>query len=651
MKKPDNQIFYSSFKWVLLTAAFFMLTSCSEPAVYVSPEGDDLQEGSRGKPVATIQKAVELAEKNQIQQIIVGEGDYYDVSVVITEKDSGIVISGEKGKSSRLFGGKRLVNWQRNGHYLEAQIPDDEWPELDFRILVVNDSLRERARLPEKGVFTHQSEWPHQWQSTQGGWSQKPTQKDLTTMYYNPEDLGSWLDVNNAEFTVFHAWDDSYTGVSSIDTISRSITFSNKLTHPPGAYASWAGEKTMQYIVWNIKEGLTRPGQWYVDRTMRKVVYWPFSHEKEGNLIAMIPSQNHFFRMEKGSKNIVVKNLEMMCSGAPVSNTGYGTYAITGAIVADQADNLVLENLKVKNVAGWAVKLTGSNISVSDCEFSFTGAGGLSYSGDNFKIERCGIHDLGKLYFGAVGIMGSGSNNIVSHCELYNIPYCAINGLGKHSVAEYNLIYDFKQVMADGGAIYCYGGDSTIYRNNAVLYQKGNTTEGWTYYFDELSSNCIMENNLAVHTIVPVHHHMAEGLTIRNNLFIDEGHQKISYPLSSDLQFNDNTFIADEVLFSGPNGETGNTAKESLNPVFQKYYNCTGITWFEGNQFHTNNIRHDVLHVYNRIRTENFGYTGLNENKLYTANDKLPEVPESFDRTGYRGNFRKLYHQMTGITN
>jgi hypothetical protein len=650
MEKLIKHFTCRSVRWIFIAAAIFMIGSCSEPAVHVSPGGDDRQEGTRGKPVATIQKAVELAEKNQLQHIIVGEGDYYNVSVIIEEKDSGIVISGEKGKLPRLFGGEKLENWKRNGEYLEVHIPDDEWTELDFRILIVNDSLRDRARLPETGAFNHRNEWPHQWQSSQGGWSQKPTEKDLTTLYYNPDDLGAWLDPNNAEFTVFHAWDDSYTGVSAIDTISQIITFSNKLTHPPGAYASWAGEKTMQYIVWNIREGMTRPGQWYVDRTDRKVVYWPFPHENEDNLRAMIPSQNHLFKLEKGTKNITIQNLKMMCAGAPVSNTGYGTYAITGAIIADQAENLDLNNLSVKNVAGWAVKLTGNHISVADCEFSFTGAGGLYYNGKNIKIERCGLHDLGKLYFGAVGIMGGGSNNIVSHCELYRIPYCAINGVGKHSVAESNLIYDFKQMMVDGGAIYCYGGDSTIYRNNAVLYRKGNLTEGWTYYFDELSTNCIMENNLAVNTIVPMHHHMADGVTIRNNLFIDEGHQKISYPLSSNLHFTGNTFIAGEILFSGPNGEKGTTAKESLNAVFQNYYDCNGITEFAGNHFYTNSIRHDVLHVYNRIRTEDFSYTGQNENNLHKLQGEAPEIPENFDNIGYRGNFRQLYLQMTGLT-
>jgi hypothetical protein len=308
-----------------------------------------------------------------------------------------------------------------------------------------------------------------------------------------------------------------------------------------------------------------------------------------------------------------------------------------------------LKNIVVKNVAGWAVKVTGSNISVTDCEFSFTGAGGLSYNGKHILVERCGIHDLGKLYFGAVGIMGGGHFNTVSHCELYNIPYCAINSLGNQSVAEYNLIYNFKQTMVDGGAIYG-GDDSTTYRNNAVLAPKGNTVEGWTYYFDELADNSTMEGNLAVNTIVPVHHHMAGPLTIRNNIFIDESHQEISYPLCSDLAFTGNILVAGEILFSGPTGEKGDTKKESLNAVFQRYFDCNGVVKFEGNRFFADTVMHDVLHVYSPIRRESFKYdTAQWTKKPESRKTWYAKIPEGFDETGYRKNFREVYSKMTGV--
>ena len=41
------------------------------------------------------------------------------------------------------------------------------------------------------------------------GWQRKPTDEELTTMKYKPEDLGPWLDANNAEVVVHHMWTES----------------------------------------------------------------------------------------------------------------------------------------------------------------------------------------------------------------------------------------------------------------------------------------------------------------------------------------------------------------------------------------------------------------------------------------------------------
>ena len=627
----------------------FTVFSCKQTTIYVSVNGENSNSGTKSSPVASVQTAVELSRNSGITKIQIREGDYYNVAVVLSPIDSGLTISGENGKKVRLFGGKMLDGFKYNGNLLEATIPDSVLMDLDFRLLIVNDTLKERARLPETGAFNHLSEWPYQWQSSQGGWAQKPTENDLKTLYYNPHDLGSWLDVRNAELTVFHAWDDSYVGLSGIDTLNQKLMFSNSATHPAGAFSSWAGPKTHQYIVWNIIEGMTHPGQWYVDRTNRKIVYWPKSWERPENMQVMIPTQTHIFEIEKNSSGITLENLQLSCAGGPIVNPGYGAGNSAAAIQARNVINLTLKNTVIKNVAGWAVKVTGSNITIADCEFSFAGAGGLRYDGKHISVERCGIHDLGKLYFGAVGIMGGGNFNLVSHCELYNIPYCAINSLGNQSVAEFNLVYNFKQSMVDGGAIYG-GDDSTSYRNNAVIAPKGNTIEGWSYYFDELSDNSVMENNLAVNTLVPVHHHMAGPLIIRNNVFIDEKRQEISYALCSDLSFSGNTFIAGEILFSGPTGEKGVTKKESLNAVFQQYFDCNGIIKFEGNQLLADTVIHDVLHIYSPIRREGFRFGNVQWSKNAMARkDWYTKIPDGFDATGYRSNFRQIYSQMTGV--
>lgn len=393
---------------------------------------------------------------------------------------------------------------------------------------------------------------------------------------------------------------------------------------------------------------MKHPGQWYLDRTAEKVYYWPFPYENISDIEALIPTKNQLFVFDKGARNITLDNLKISCAGAPMSNTGYGTSEIKGAIEADSVNHLTLNKIIVENVAGWAIKVKGSFITISDGEFFNTGAGGIDIQGSYIQLKRCGIHDLGELYFGAVGIIGAGENNLVSHCELYNIPYAAINGLGKNSLAEYNLIYNFKLELKDGGAIYCYGGDSTIYRNNAALFRKSNTIVGWTYYFDELSRNCLMENNLAVNSLAPVHNHMANGITVRNNLFIDQGKQTINSILCSNVHFTGNTFVADTIVFATPTGEPLSKDKASYNFVFQKFYDANGIVEFKENKLYCDKIVKDILHMYETNRHENFDpidnvhITGKNERESLRT-----KLPEAYMQNGYRNNFKEVFTKMT----
>ncbi|MBK8880850.1 MAG: hypothetical protein IPN67_00260 [Bacteroidales bacterium] len=648
IKKIVKASYLSGYAKTLLFILLFALScmSCSKSVIFVSTDGDDLNPGSKRKPVATLGKALELSRSSVSKKIIIREGKYYDVSCTLSAIDSGLIISGETGKRVYLYGGKKLKNWQQHGDWWFADAPGTADRSWDFRILIVNDSLRSRARIPEAGEFTHKSDWPYKWQSSQGGWSKEPTREELTKMAYDPKDLGSWLDTRNAELTVFHAWDDSYVGLVGNDTINHVVRFTYPATHPAGAFASWI-ERASKYIVWNIKEGMKHPGQWYLDRTAEKVFYWPYPYEKISDIEALVPTQNQLFNFEKGARSIILENLSISCASAPMSNTGYGTTEIQGAIQSEGVSHLTLNNISVKNVAGWAIKIRGSEISISDGEFFNTGAGGINYDGNKISVERCGIHDVGKLYFGAVGINGAGRNNLVSHCELFNIPYAAISGVGNNSLADFNLIYNFKLELEDGGAIYS-GSDSSVYRNNAALFKKSNTITGWTYYFDELSKNCIIEKNLAVNTLAPVHNHMANSITICNNIFIDQGKQTINSSLCSNVSFTGNIFVADTLVFTTPTGEPLSKVKSSYNYVFQKFYEANGIVEFKGNKLYCDKMLKAILHMYETNRVEDFDptdnslITGKNERELMRTT-----LPEAFIQTGYRGNFGEIFSTMT----
>ena len=61
------------------------------------------------------------------------------------------------------------------------------------------------------------------------------------------------------------------------------LTFSNPLGHPPGAFG------VNKYVVWNVREGLAEPGQWYLDRTAGKLVYWPLAGEDMNAALVVAP--------------------------------------------------------------------------------------------------------------------------------------------------------------------------------------------------------------------------------------------------------------------------------------------------------------------------------------------------------------------------
>jgi hypothetical protein len=61
-------------------------------------------------------------------------------------------------------------------------------------------------------------------------------------------------------------------------------------------------------------------------------------------------------------------------------------------------------------------------------------------------------------------------------------------------------------------------------------------------------------------------------------------------------------------------------------------------------------VLHDVLHIYSPIRREPFRYA----DGQWTKNPEVrktwyTKIPNGFDETGYRNNFRQVYSKMTEV--
>ncbi len=544
---------------LMAVGTFFVSEGVASEVVtfHVSPDGEDSWSGRQSKPDAnrtdgpraTLAAACTAARQlgtEASRRIVLQAGEYFfDEPVVLTEKDNGLTIEAATGADVTLYGGRKVAGWHKDGpNFYAAALPGVREGDWDFRALIVNGRYCPRARLPKEGRFEHRSVFDVRWMSTTGGgWQRKPTDEELTTLNYRPEDLGPWLDIRNAEVTVYHMWDDSMVGVSAIDTESHTLTFTSPTGHPAGAF----GVKT--YVVWNVREGMTEPGQWYLDRTAGKVVYWPLPGEDMSEAEVIVPVVESIVRVQgsqgKPVRNVTLRGLRLAATTTPLMAGGFGAGRFDGALSVSGAENCTFGDLEILHAGGQGIKAAGNDLRIHRCHVHHVGACGIRFSGARIEVADNHVHDVGLTYPSAIALQGGGRDSLVAHNHVHHAPYSAVNYGGQNTRIEANRIHDAMLELHDGGGIYCFAGKDLVLRGNYIydIIDTGGYGAS-AYYLDERSEGCLVEGNLSVNVVRPSHNHMAKGNTIRNNVFINEGDLRLTWPRSSDYRFEKNILWA-----------------------------------------------------------------------------------------------------------
>lgn len=545
-------------KCLQVSAVLIMSLPCSiwgmaGTPFYVSPKGSDTNPGSETLPFASLARACEAARNiapSQNRTIIVRDGKYYNVSLTLDGRDSGLTIKAAPGATPTLYGGMQVTNWSRDGeHYYAAKLPGVQDRTWDFRSLLVGGELRPRARLPQTGKFTHLTTFNAPWHSTSRGGFQGADKPELkVSLQYRPGDLGPWLDVNNAELSIYHQWDDSIVGLKAHDPQKQILYFSNPSGFPPGAF----GVKT--FVVWNIREGMSEPGQWYLDRTRGMVVYWPMRGEEISKLDIVAPTTESIFHIvgtgSEPATGITLEGLNLSATTTPLISGGFAAAKFKGAIETDFTRNCSFTNLRIASVSGQAIRMkNGSSNSVAMCRISNIGAGGI-YDTGGVQNQICSnqIIGFGRIYNSAMGIsVGKGSklsggshDNIVSHNDISDGYYVGIQFGGTKNRYENNLVTSVMKGFGDGGAFYGAGKENVL-RGNVI---KDIRAHG--YYIDELGEGILVENNLSINCKSALHLHMATNNTIRNNIFISNEDIVLSFQKCSGTVMEKNILVADK---------------------------------------------------------------------------------------------------------
>ncbi|NOY83068.1 MAG: hypothetical protein GXP31_18875 [Kiritimatiellaeota bacterium] len=525
---------------------------------YVAPGGNDdwsgtaaTYDGQRNGPKATLTAALEAGRKaaaGKPRRIVLAPGRYYFKNKqVVDVRDNDLTITGAGMGKTILYGGVRLTGWRPDGErFWAAGAPGVKEGTWDFRALVVNDHLCPRARLPEKGRFRHLSRFPVRWMSSAGGgWERKPTRQELTTLRYREGDLGPWLNVRNAEVTVYHMWDESMVGLATIDTTNRTLTFSSPCTHPPGAF----GVDT--YVVWNVREGMKHPGQWYLDRDRGVVVYWPLPGEDMRKARAVAPKVETVIRVEGSRKNAVrdvtIRDMTVSATTTPCKSGGFGAFRFHGALDLFWSNNVRIEHVEVRNVAGYGIREWGSRkVRIEECRIHHLGAGGCRVGGGSGIVSGNRIHHVGLIYPSAVGLSAGGrdSTYVVRRNVIHDTSYSGMTVSGNAPVIEENVLYRCMLELHDGAAIYLGGAKNAVVRRNVTrdIVSQGKGYGVSAYYLDEKCLDCVVENNLSIGIARPSHNHMTRNCSLRNNTFVADGDMVLSFQRSAGFQVTGNIF-------------------------------------------------------------------------------------------------------------
>jgi hypothetical protein len=562
-------------RFFVSTAFVIAALSCSlfaanpvQMTIYVSPDG-------KGSGRAADSPCSLMAARDQVREINgrmtgdivvqLADGVYHmtqplELIESDTIHDSGnngfdVIYQAAPGGNPILSGGLLLKNWtlfDKEKNIYRAQVPAG----TQSRQLFVNGLRAERARgeLRPKGWFKIDSGWGCLDQS-----------------------IAKWRNPSDIEIVSRSSWKHLRCGVASIkiDTITPQAKpqprakpgqptptpipeptpvqaarvdmktpgwFNASKSPKPGPPLNGGGTQQMNNVEWveNAFELLTKPGQWYLDRSENFVYYIPREGEDLSNAVLA--------RLEKlidarGSDsdrrihNLQFRGLTFVHATwlFPSGDQGYadnqtgvlwvnvppGLHKTDGAISFQYASNVRFERNVVSHMGGSAVDFGHApqhNAIVGNCIFDISGNGIFLGEFDDAKatdpkdwtnsnliannyIERPGVE-----FEDQIGIcVGFTRNLVLDHNEVFDCPYTGISvgwgwsklGYSFQNTISNNAVGFYMKILGDGGGIYTLGnqGDpehKTVWSGNYVHHG----AHGQGLYSDEGSGFMEIHGNV-----------------------------------------------------------------------------------------------------------------------------------------------------------
>ncbi len=275
--------------------------------------------------------------------------------------------------------------------------------------------------------------------------------------------------------------------------------------------------------------------------------------------------------------------LRVAPNDSPVNHAIEGSVYDNG-IYGKKKDYIKIENLVFRGYSENGVRIVGNDITIQNCNVSYSETGGIIVDGDNCTIQNNridGVNQIGINLTGAdsnvsdnevlntalfdnLGIRGmqgwsqavivKGDNNIVGYNRVVNSAYNGINWNGKNCKIENNYIENVCTILRDGGGIYTWSSDvnNAIDYGSVIRYNIINRTRGAAgIYMDDRTTDVIIENNTIINSNGLIHGYTkcSRGLFLHN---------------TKNVVFRNNTMFNNQGCFLVKGSYEGNTINNNI---------------------------------------------------------------------------------------